>query len=148
MNMTTSIWQKEISLELLNTMSKDTMGERIGIQFTHVGPDFIEASMPVDSRTRQPLGLLHGGASAALIETLGSVAATFSVSENEYCVGVEINANHVRSAREGHVVGTARSIHRGSRIQVWQVEIKTPDEKLISTGRITLAVLSKKASDS
>jgi len=128
-------------------MSENTMVERIGIVFTNVGPDFLEASMPVDGRTQQPLGLLHGGASAALIETLGSVAATLSVSENEYCVGVEVNANHVRSAREGHVIGTARSIQRGSRIHVWQVEIKTPEEKLISTGRITLAVLSKKASD-
>jgi len=143
--MSKSIWKKEISLDILNSFSDETMVERIGIQFTEIGPDFLRASMPVDARTHQPLGLLHGGASAALIETLGSVGATWTVSPEEYCVGLEINANHVRSVRSGTVTGTATSIHRGSKIHVWQVEIRTEDGKLVSTGRITLAVLKGKA---
>lgn len=143
-----SIWRKEINLDLLNSRSQATLVERIGIEFTEIGPDFLCATMPVDERTHQPLGLLHGGASAALIETLGSVGATFSVNPNEYCVGVEINANHVRSARNGIVVGTAKSIHRGSRIHVWQIEIRTESGKLVSTGRITLAVLTKTETES
>lgn len=137
-------WKKEISLEKLNAARANTLAGQIGIRFTNIGEDTITASMPVDERTHQPLGLLHGGASAALIETLGSVAATYSVSENQYCVGVEINANHVKSARTGKVFGTAKPIHRGSTIQVWQVDIVSEDKKLISTGRITLAVLTKK----
>lgn len=137
-------WKKEISLELLNNTRVNTLAERIGIRFTNIGEDTISASMPVDERTHQPLGLLHGGASAALVETLGSVAATFSVPENQYCVGVEVNTNHIKSARSGKVYGTAKPIHRGSTIQVWQVDIVSEDKKLISTGRITLAVLTKK----
>ena len=121
------------------------MSDRIGIRFIDIGPDYLTASMPVDERTHQPLGLLHGGASAALIETLGSVGATWSVGAEEYCVGVEINANHVRSARSGKVVGTAKPIHRGSRIHVWQVDIRSEDGKMVSTGRITLAVMKRKA---
>ncbi len=137
-----TIWRKEISIEILNSLSAQTMVDRIGIRFIEIGPDYIKASMPVDSRTHQPLGLLHGGASAALIETMGSVGATWCVGPDEYCVGLEVNANHVRSVRSGEVIGTATSIHRGSRIQVWQIEIRTEDGKLVSTGRITLAVLS------
>jgi 1,4-dihydroxy-2-naphthoyl-CoA hydrolase len=142
--MSESIWKKEISLSLLNVKGAESMSERIGIRFVDIGEDYLVASMPVDERTRQPLGLLHGGASAALIETLGSVGATWSVGPDEFCVGVEINANHVRSARSGTVFGTAKPIHRGSRIHVWQVDIRTDDGKMISTGRITLAVMTKK----
>jgi len=137
-------WKKEISLELLNNSRVKTMVDRIGIRFTDIGEDTITASMPVDERTHQIYGLLHGGASAALVETLGSVAATFSVPEKQYCVGVEINTNHVKSVKTGKVYGTAKPIHRGSMIQVWQVDIVSEDNKLVSTGRITLAVLTQK----
>jgi len=139
-----SIWKKEVSLASLNAASEQTMVAHVGIRFINIGEDYIVASMPVDNRTHQPLGMLHGGASAALIETLGSVAATCSVGEDEFCVGVEVNANHVRPARSGKVIGTAKSIHRGSRIQVWQVDIRTEDGKMVSTGRITLAVMTKR----
>ena len=142
--MSKSIWKKEISLDLLNSFSAKTMLERIGIRFTEIGDDYLSSSMPVDERTHQPFGILHGGASAALIETLGSVASTWAVAANQYCVGVEVNANHVRSKRSGTVVGTARPIHTGREIQVWQIDIRDEEERLISSGRITLAVRTKK----
>ena len=141
--MSDSIWKKEISLEVLNSFSDQTMVDKIGIRFTAVTNSTITAEMPVDERTRQPLGLLHGGASAALIETLGSVAATWAVEPNQYCVGVEINANHIRAVRDGVVTGTASSLHCGSKIQVWQVDIRDAAERLICTGRLTLAVMSR-----
>src|SRR5688572_6365861 len=98
------IFTKDITLEALNTLSRNTMAERIGIQFTHVGDDFLEATMPVDSRTHQPFGLLHGGASVALAETMGSVAAHCCIdTTKQFCVGLEINANHIRGVKDGHV---------------------------------------------
>lgn len=140
------IFQKNITLEALNALSKDTLAEHIGIEFTAVGPDFLEAKMPVDSRTQQPFGMLHGGASVSLAETLGSVAATCCVDmERQFCVGLEINANHIRSARTGYVKGVARPIHIGKKTQVWEIRILN-DLELICISRITLAVLDKKDS--
>lgn len=138
------VFKTDITLEGLNGLAKNTMAERIGIQFTAVGPDYLEAKMPVDSRTHQPFGLLHGGASVALAETLGSVAATCCVDmERQYCVGLEINANHVRSVRQGHVKGVARPIHIGRKTQVWEIRIMNENEALVCISRITLAVLDK-----
>jgi len=121
------------------------MVEHLGIVFTDVGKDFISAKMPVDHRTHQPLGLLHGGASVALAETLGSVAATFSVDHEKFnCVGVEINANHVKSVRKGWVHGTAKPLHLGKSTQIWEIVIHNESGELVCISRLTLAVIKKK----
>ena len=139
------IFPENLSLDTLNALSKNTMAETIGIEFTAFGPDYLEAKMPVDARTHQPFGLLHGGASVALAETLGSVAATCCVdTSRQFCVGLEINANHIRGVREGYVKGTTRPIHIGKKTQVWEIRIVNDNEELICISRITLAVLDKK----
>ncbi|MFM8739328.1 MAG: hotdog fold thioesterase, partial [Cytophagales bacterium] len=119
-----SIFKANPTLELLNKMSANTLVAHIGIEFTRIGEDFIEAKMPVDARTHQPLGLLHGGASVALAETLGSVAATCCIDmATQYCVGLEINANHIKSVRSGFVFGIAKPIHIGKKTHVWEIRI-------------------------
>lgn len=140
------IWfKKDLSTADLHTLDKDTMGEHLAIEFTEVGPDYLKARMPVDHRTRQPYGLLHGGASCVLAETLGSVGAAMSVDYNRFiCVGLEINANHIRSVREGFVTGVATPIHIGSSTQVWETKIYDEKERLICVSRLTVAVLPKK----
>jgi uncharacterized protein (TIGR00369 family) len=118
------------------------MLDHLGIEFTEIGDDFIRGTMPVDGRTRQPYGLLHGGASVALAETLGSMGATLCVDPEEYqCVGQEINANHLRPARTGLVTGTARPVHLGGRTQVWIIDIVNEAGKLVCTSRLTMAVI-------
>jgi len=135
----------KITTEILNESSKNSMVEHLGIVYTEVGKDFISAKMPVDHRTHQPLGLLHGGASVALAETLGSVAATFSVDHNTYnCVGVEINANHVKSVRKGWVYGTTKPIHLGKSTHIWEIKIINESGALVCISRLTLAVIKKK----
>ncbi len=138
-----SIWfKKELSLADLAELGKGTMGEHIGIEWTELGEDFLSARMPVDHRTRQPYGLLHGGASVALAETLGSVAAAMVVDDTKfYCVGLDINANHVRSAREGFVTGMAKPLHIGASTQVWEIKIYDEREKLVCVSRLTVAIL-------
>lgn len=139
------IFREHIDVKALNGLSKNTLAEQIGIEFTAVGEDFIEARMPVDRRTHQPFGLLHGGASVALAETLGSVAATCCVdTSRQFCVGLEINANHIRSARDGYVTGTAKPVHVGKKTQVWEIRITNDANELVCISRITLAVLDKK----
>lgn len=138
------IFQDNLTLEGLNSLSKNTMAETIGIQFTAIGPDFLEAKMPVDHRTHQPFGLLHGGASVALAETMGSVAATCCVDmARQFCVGLEINANHIRGVRDGFVKGIARPVHIGKKTQVWEIRIMNDKEQLVCISRITMAVLDK-----
>ncbi|HEU5148343.1 MAG TPA: hotdog fold thioesterase [Chryseosolibacter sp.] len=139
------IFQEKIDVKALNGLSRNTMLEHIGIQFTDAGDDFLEATMPVDSRTHQPLGLLHGGASVALAETLGSVAATCCVDrDRQFCVGLEINANHIRGVKEGYVKGKAKPVHIGKKTQVWEIRIVNEAEQLVCVSRITMAVLDKK----
>lgn len=122
------------------------MVEHLGIRFTEIGDNHICAAMPVDKRTHQPLGLLHGGASVALAETLGSVAATLCVDQNaQYCVGLEINANHVKSVRSGLVTGKASPIHIGKSTQIWEIRITSESGDLVCISRITMAVLNKKS---
>jgi uncharacterized protein (TIGR00369 family) len=134
-----------LNLEALNA-SSDTMIAHLGIRFTEVGDDFVRATMPVDGRTRQPYGLLHGGASVALAETLGSMGAAMCVDSAEFqVVGQEINANHLRAARSGLVTGTARPIHIGGRSQVWSIEITDAAGKLVCISRITMAVIKRGA---
>jgi 1,4-dihydroxy-2-naphthoyl-CoA hydrolase len=139
-----SLFNPTLSIETLTAMSANTMLEHLGIEFIGVGEDFIKAKMPVDRRTHQPLGLLHGGASVTLAETLGSVAATFCVDmSKQYCVGLEINANHIKSVKEGFVTGVARPVHVGKKTQVWEIKITNEKEELVCVSRITLAVIDK-----
>lgn len=121
------------------------MVEHLGIEFTEIGPDYLVATMPVDHRTKQPLGLLHGGASVALAETMGSLGSTVTIDLNkQYAVGLEINTNHIKSAKKGLVTGVARAIHLGRSTQVWGIEIKNDDDQLVAVSRITLAILDRK----
>lgn len=136
------IWFKpELSLTDLLPLGKGTMGEHLGIEWMELGDEFIKARMPVDHRTKQPYGLLHGGASVALAETLGSVGAALSVDPSRYiAVGMEINANHIRSVRDGYVIGTTRPVHRGGTTQVWEIRIEDENGKLVCISRLTVAI--------
>ena len=140
------IFKAEVTLDSLNKMSVNTMLEHIGIQFTNVGDGTIEARMPVDHRTHQPFGILHGGASVALAETLGSVAAMLCLDgTTQYCVGLDINANHIKAVKEGFVIGRVKPIHIGKKTHVWEIKITTEKEELVCISRITMAILDKKA---
>lgn len=132
-------------LEQLNRLSRGTAIEALGIVFTAAGDDWLQATMPVDARTRQPYGLLHGGASVLLAETLGSSAGNLCVAEGQVCVGVEINANHLRAVRSGRVTGTARPLHVGGRTQVWGIHIEDERGRLCCVSRLTLAVVAADA---
>jgi len=139
------IFAPNISLEILNSWGENTMTDFLDIKFTKIGEDYLEATMPVTHKTKQPLGLLHGGANVVLAETLGSVAATLTVdSTKQYCVGLEINANHLKSVKEGTVRGVTKPIHLGKKTQVWEVKIYTEQGDLSCISRITIAVIDKK----
>jgi 1,4-dihydroxy-2-naphthoyl-CoA hydrolase len=141
-----SIWRNRRTIEELNGNAKGTLAENLGILFTEIGADFVRGTMPVDTRTVQPYGLLHGGASVALAETLGSTGAAMCVDAAEYqVVGQEINANHVRAARAGLVTGTARAVHMGGRTHVWSIEIVNDAQKLVCISRLTMAVIKRGA---
>jgi 1,4-dihydroxy-2-naphthoyl-CoA hydrolase len=141
-----SIWRSPRSIEDLNANRSGTLIANLGILFTEIGADFVRGSMPVDARTVQPYGLLHGGASVALAETLGSMGASMCVDAAEYqVVGQEINANHVRAARSGLVTGTARPVHLGGRTHVWSIDIVNEAQKLVCISRITMAVIKRGA---
>lgn len=137
-----SIFRIAATPESLNQMNKGTIGEVLGIEFVEVGEDFIRARMPVDQRTVQPFGILHGGASATLAESVASVAATLCCDpEKQIAVGLELNANHIRSVRSGgHVFGTARPLHIGRSTHVWEVEIVDEGEKLVCASRLTVLI--------
>lgn len=139
------IWFKEnIDLVELNASSKNTMTELLEIQFTEIGDDYLKATMPVTAKTHQPMGILHGGASAALAETVGSIAGWLAVDiEQKVCVGLEINCNHIRSKKSGIVTATARPFHIGKTTQVWDIQIHDEKEKLICISRLTLAVINQ-----
>ncbi len=131
-----------VSLDELNRLSRGTLIEHLGIVFTAAGDDWLQATMPVDERTRQPYGLLHGGASVVLAETLGSSAGNLCVdTASQVCVGLEINANHLRAARSGVVTGTARALHVGRTTQVWEIRIDNDAGKPVCVSRLTLAVV-------
>lgn len=139
-----SIWKVDpANLEQLNSFQKrNTIADILDIEITEVGDDFIKGTMPVDNRTRQPMGILHGGASVVLAESLGSLAANLCVDNTKYyCVGLDINANHISSAREGVVTGTARPIHLGRSTQVWEIKIEKENGKLVCVSRLTMSVL-------
>lgn len=140
------IWfNKELSLEDFRQLGKGFMGEFLGIEWTELGDNFLKAKMPVDNRTKQPYGLLHGGASCVLAETVGSVASAMVIDHSKfYCVGLEINANHVRSAKEGFVTGIATPLHLGGTTHVWDIKIYDEKEKLICVSRLTVVVIPRK----
>ena len=138
------IWQRDFTLASLNAGSANTLVEHLGIEYTAFGDDYLQATMPVDSRTHQPMGLLHGGASVVLAETLGSLAANMAVGPDSYCVGLEVNANHLRAKREGVVTGRCSPLHLGTTTQVWQIEIRDERGRLLCTSRLTMAVLKHK----
>ena len=137
------IWKKNTDLARLNALSKETIIELLGIEYTNIGDDFLQATMPVDKRTHQPHGLLHGGASVVLAETLGSVAANLAVGDDKVCVGLEVNANHIRSIKKGTVTGKASAVHIGYSTQIWQIEICNERQQLVCTSRLTVAVIDK-----
>ena len=142
---TNAIWHQHPNLAQLNS-AKNTLVEHLGIEFIELGDDYLKARMPVDHRTVQPMGLLHGGASVALAETLGSSGAYLCVDPAKYVVvGLEINANHVRAVRDGWVTGTARPLHRGKTTQLWEIRITDAADKLVCISRLTMAVLDKPA---
>lgn len=141
-----TIWHRKPDLDELDRWSENTLVRHLDIRITELGDDFIAGTMPVDVRTHQPFGLLHGGASAALAETLGSVAANLSVDLRTHrCVGLEINANHIHPVREGRVVGVARPLHLGRSTQVWDIRISDESDRLICVSRLTMAVIAQEA---
>lgn len=141
-----SIWfNKELALEHFSHLANGTMGEFIGIEWVELGENFLKATMPVDHRTKQPYGLLHGGASCVLSETIGSVASAMVVDHNRFqCVGLEINANHVRSATSGFVTGVATPLHLGASTHVWDVKIYDENEKMVCVSRLTVAIIQRR----
>ena len=136
-----AIWKQRVDLDTVNAWSARTLMRALGIRITEIGDDFLRGSMPVDDRTRQPYGILHGGASVALAETLGSTAAMLCCEDGRATVGLEINANHLRAVREGTVIGTARPIHVGRSTQVWEIRIENEAGELTSIARLTMAVV-------
>lgn len=136
-----SIWNQPAQLEDINKASENTLVRHLGIEFTEIGDDSLVATMPVDQRTHQPLGILHGGASVSLAETVGSTAAVMAAKEGYYAVGLDINANHIRSIREGVVTATAKPFHLGGSTQVWEIIITDEQGRTICVSRLTMAVL-------
>jgi len=142
---TQPIWRVQATPDQLIEHARNTLAEHLGIRVTEIGPDYLRATMPVNPHTHQPHGILHGGASVALAETVGSLAANLCVDMTKYvCVGQEINANHLRPVSSGLVTGTARPFHVGGRSQVWGIEIRDENDKLVCVSRITMAVVERK----
>lgn len=139
------VFKRKPSLDQLNKQSKGNMVEHLGIIFTDFTDETVSASMPVDDRTKQPMGLLHGGANVVLAETLGSIASSLTLDiEKQFSVGLEINANHLKSVKEGLVFGTASPIHLGKSTQVWEIKIKNESDQLCCISRLTMAILDRK----
>ncbi len=138
------IWKNPITLQDITEIRESTMTSHLGIEFIEIGEGYLKGKMPVDSRTRQPFGILHGGASCVLAETLGSVAGCYCVDRTkQICVGLSINTNHIGMAKEGYVYGIAKPIHLGSKTQIWEIDITDEKGRLISITRLTLIVLDK-----
>ena len=136
------IWQQPLSVDILNAINEDTVVRRLGIEFLEVGDDFLRARVPVNAHTRQPYGLLHGGVSVVLAETLGSCGAVYACPEGWRAVGLDINANHIRGATSGWVTGTARPVHIGRSTQVWQIDMHNDEGEMTCVSRLTMAVLA------
>ncbi|PHM56639.1 acyl-CoA esterase [Xenorhabdus sp. KK7.4] len=135
------IWKRSADVSMLNQLRNDCMLEYVGIEITRLGDDFLEGTMPVDQRTKQPFGILHGGASVVLAESLGSLAGYLCSEGEQKVVGVEINANHIKAVRDGIVKGVCKAIHLGRSHQVWQIDIYNGQQQLCCTSRLTTAIL-------
>ena len=137
------MFTKTLSLDAIHSFSKNTIANHLGIEFTEIGTDYIVAKMPVDHRTHQPFGILHGGASVVLAETLGSIASFMCLEENknQHAVGLEINANHIRSVKDGFVYGRVTPIHVGRSTQIWEIKITNEQNKLVCISRLTVAIV-------
>ena len=135
------IWKQTASIYELNNSGKGTMGEWLGFEFKEIGSDYLIATLPVDHRTKQPYGILHGGASVVLAETLGSVASNLCISENKRAVGLEVNANHLRPVMSGFVTGICKPLAIGSKVHVWEIRITNEKEKLSCICRLTVAII-------
>ncbi len=135
------IWKNLVSLDALRQISRNTMVEHLGIDFTEIGDDYLKASMSVCAKTHQPMGILHGGATVALAETVGSIAAFMAAPQGKHCVGLEINANHLRSVKSGLVFALAKPIHIGRSTQVWDIRVTDEQGDSVAISRITIAVL-------
>lgn len=140
-----SIWKKTCDLSELNALNENTAARHLGIEITDMGDDFLRGRVPVDDRTKQPFGLLHGGVSVVLAETLGSIGAYYASPEGHRAVGLDINANHLRAATSGWVTGTARPVHIGRTTHVWQIDISNEAGELTCVSRITMAILAPRA---
>jgi len=138
-----SIWKQDTDLDVINGWNRHSLVEHLGMQVIEVGADFVRGTMPVDARTRQPFGLLHGGASVALAESLGSLAGNLCIEATDMAVGLDINANHVRAVTSGVVTGTARPLHLGRTTQVWEIRIEDEQARLVCISRLTLAVVPR-----
>jgi len=136
-----AIWKRSVDVETLNKMGENSLVAHVGIVFTNIGEDYLEATMPVDARTQQPFGLLHGGASVVLAESMGSIAGYLSIEEGKSVVGIEVSASHHRAVSSGEVRGICRPLHLGARNQSWQIEIRNARNQLCCTSRLTVAVL-------
>ena len=140
-----AIWFKQFTVEDLNTRSENTLAELLGISFTAIGDDSLTATMPADARTKQPIGIVHGGANVVLAETIASTGANAVVDlDHYYCVGLEINANHIRPVKEGLITGIARPIHLGRTTQVWQIDMYNDAGKTTCVSRMTASIVSRK----
>ena len=138
-----AIWKQTTDLERINAWNRGCLVEHLGMRVTQIGDDWLRGTMPVDARTKQPFGLLHGGASVALAESLGSLAGNLCIEASEMAVGLDINANHVRAVTDGEVTGTARAVHVGRTTQVWEIRIEDVHARLVCIARLTLAVVPR-----
>lgn len=138
-----SIWKRSSDLESINAMNEGRAAGLMGIEFTEIGPDFLKARMPVEPRTQQPFGLLHGGVSCVLAETMGSVGAWLASDEPAAAVGTDINASHLRAAKSGWVTGTARPLHIGRRMQFWSIELVDEKQRPICSARLSVMILAE-----
>ncbi|HEU4663512.1 MAG TPA: hotdog fold thioesterase [Dokdonella sp.] len=138
-----AIWKQATDLERVNAWNRGCLVEHLGMRVTAIGDDWVQGTMPVDARTKQPFGLLHGGASVALADSLGSLAGNLCIEASEMAVGLDINANHVRAVTDGDVTGTARAVHLGRTTQVWEIRIVDMRERLVCISRLTLAVVPR-----
>lgn len=139
-----SIWHSDITLDDINQRNSNTLSDFLGIIYSELGDDYLVATMPVKDRVKQPLGIMHGGASCVLAESVGSNAANYAVNfDTHYCVGLDINTNHIRAAREGLLTATAKPFHIGRSTQVWSINIENDAGKIISVNRLTMAVMSR-----
>lgn len=141
----TAFWKVDgMTLAQLNARGKHTLAEHLNIEFIEIGDDYLIARMPVDYRVHQPLGIMNGGASCVLAETVGSTAANYCVDQSKhYCVGLDINTNHIKAVRDGYVIGTAKPYHLGKKTQVWGIEIRNESSQLVSVSRLTLSVMDR-----